>query len=554
MTVGDNSKIALIVGVSGHRDLIDADTAEIRTRIASELEKIEALAKGVRLVLLSGLAEGSDQLVAEEALKRKWEVFAAFPMPFADFMDDFEADSQREALVELKEQCSAINEIPWAATLDRDIATPRDQQYRNQSIFVVRQAQVVIALWDGIAAQPSGACGTAYVADLCRKGPPPIEGEVLAAPETTSLIHIPVRRRSEPDLKPILQPTLPSDRIHLQICRELSTYARAAARLGTASPQEIRQSREWLIDDDSLNKLDNGTVTLIDQYCHADALARDQQGKRNLAVKVASIATVIGAFAQATSGILSESSWMIAYGAAVSLAYGLYIILFRLPFLRIEDHYLEYRALAEAIRVQVFWRMAGLSKVAAEHYLQLVKTEVGWVREALRSISLCVAMSSSTIKPAVDVAKKCWIDDQAKYFVGKNPALIGGKALGCKKLQQRFDLAANASLLAGAVLVAIASAAIIYPVPASVKAAASAYSASFFLMAGVIKGYVSSMGYGEQAISYEKMGAIFLGVQRFFEQEQADRSECLFALGKQALAENAEWLIQHRKNAFKVQS
>ena len=554
MNVGDNSKIALIVGVSGHRDLIDDDTPEIRMRIASELEKIEALAKGVRLILLSGLAKGSDQLVAEEAFKRKWEVFAVFPMPLTDFLEDFEAGSQREAFIKLKNQCSAVIEIPWATTLDRDITNPRNQQYRNQSIFVVRQAQVVIALWDGIAVPPLGACGTAYVATLCRKGPPPIEGEVLAAPETTSLIHLPVRRSSAPDRKPILQPKLLSDSIHLQICREFSTYSRSAARLGAKTPLEIRKSRKLLIDDDSLNKLDSGTVALIDQYCHADALARDRQSKRNLAVTAASLATVIGAFAQATNGILSKSSWMIAYGAAVGLAYGLYIILFRLPFLRIEDHYLEYRALAEAIRIQVFWRMAGLSTVAAEHYLQLVKTEVGWVRDALRSISLCVTMGCSRSKPAVEIVQKCWIDDQARYFVGIDPALIGGKALDCKKLQRRFDLAANASLLVGTVLVAIASAALIYPVPPGVKAAASAYSASFVLMAGVIKGYVSSMAYGEQAISYEKMGAIFQGVQRLFQHDQADRSEGIFALGKQALAENADWLMQHRRNAFKVQS
>ena len=341
MPVDDNSEIALIVGVSGHRDLLDDDIPEIRTRIVSELEKIESLAKGVRLVLLSGLAEGSDQLVAEEALKRKWEVFAAFPMPFPDYLSDFETGSQREALIKLKGECSAIHEIPWAAARDPDITNARDQQYRNQSIFIARQAQIVIALWDGTPAQPLGACGTAYVVTLCRKGPPPIEGEVLAAPETTSLIHIPVRRRSAPDVKPILQPTLPSDRIHLQICREFCTYARVVSKLQNASPQEIRKSREWLIDDESLNTLDSDTVTLIDQYCHADALARNLQSKRNLVVKVASLAVILGAFAQATNGILSQSSWMIAYGVAVGFAYSLYIILFRLPFIRIEDHYIS---------------------------------------------------------------------------------------------------------------------------------------------------------------------------------------------------------------------
>ena len=120
--------------------------------------------------------------------------------------------------------------------------------------------------------------------------------------------------------------------------------------------------------------------------------------------------------------------------------------------------------------------------------------------------------------------------------------------------KQRFDFAANTALFVGAVLVAIANATLVYPIPPGIKEAASAYSATFFLMAGVIKGYVSSMGYAEQAISYEKMGAIFQGVQRLFEHEQSNREECLFALGKQALAENADWLMHHRKNAFNVKA
>jgi hypothetical protein len=50
------------------------------------------------------------------------------------------------------------------------------------------------------------------------------------------------------------------------------------------------------------------------------------------------------------------------------------------------------------------------------------------------------------------------------------------------------------------------------------------------------------------------MGAIFRGAKRVLEQDDWHPEACLFALGKQALAENAEWLMQHRKNAFKVQS
>ncbi len=554
MTVDAHPRIVLIVGVTGHRDMIDRDVPDIRSRICVELERLEAATKGVRPILLSGLAEGGDQLVAEEALKRNWEVYAIFPMPFADYLADFTTNDKRKALTSLKDRCAAAHEIPWALALDSDITDRRDQQYRNQSIFIARQSQVVIALWDGTPANPTGACGTAYVVELCRSGPPPVEGEVLAAPETTSLIHIPIKRQSAPDREPVRQPVLPSDQAYLQVCEEFGSYNGAVATMREANPQKIKTSTDWLISEEALQELDPATRALVDRYASADALAGDQQKYRNQVVKLASLATLVGAFAQATNGLLAQTSWMIAYGIAVGVAYGLYLFLFKLPFFRIEDRYLEYRALAEALRIQIFWRAAGVPAEAAEHYLQLVKTEVGWIREALRSISLCASIAESRRQIAPDVVKKFWIDGQIKYFVGTDPATVEGKSLYCKKLQQRYDFGANAALFVGVILVAAAGAASLYPIPPGIKAAASAYSATCFLMAGVIKGYLAAMGYAEQAVSYEKMGAIFRWAQRLFESDHARQHECLFALGKHALAENAEWLMQHRRNAFKPQN
>lgn len=556
MTVSYQSSLSIFVGVTGHRDILDGDIPELRARVASELERIESAAKGVRLILLTGLAEGGDQIVAEEALKRNWEVFAVFPMPFSDYLADFTENELRENLIKLKDRCAAIHEIPWAATRDPDITKPRDQQYRNQSIFVARQSQLVIALWDGVSESERGACGTAYVAKLCREGSlPPIDGEVLAAPETTPLIHIPVGLESAPKQTAEFPRTPQCDLSDRKIIQEFSAYATATADLRKKCPQIIQKSRELLISQKAWEQLDDGTKALVEHYCSADALAVDRQNTRNCVIRWASIATVAGAFAQATNGIHAHSSWMIAYGAAVAIAYGLYLLFIHLPFFRIEDRYLEYRALAEALRVQIFWRIAGIPAVAAEHYLQLAKTEVGWVREALRSIWLSESNSSSRREPDYGLVKRLWIDDQANYFVGNNPRLIAGKALECKELLKRFDMAANVALGVGVVLVATAGAAVIFPLLQSIKETASAYSASFFLMAGVIKGYVSSMGYAEQAISYEKMGAIFRGIQQLFEHSQSSvREEHLLALGKQALTENADWLIQHRTNAFKVQS
>ena len=558
-TQTNDHQISLLVAVTGHRDIVEIDIPKIRADICAQLVNIESntIKQNVRPILLSGLAAGGDQLVAQEALKRNWDVFAVFPMPLSDFLEDFTSQKDREALMNLKAQCKQVIEIPWALSLDSDITDQRDQQYRNQSIFIVRQSQLVIALWDGTPANLSGSCGTAYAVELCRKGPPPVGGEVLAAPETTSLIHIPIRRQSDLKRAPIFEANPPStDSIYINVCKEFGSYNKAAAKLIKTNPLKIKECADQLIPEELMQNLDLEIHELVGQYAVADALAQDRQTIRNRVVKVASIATILAAFAQGTNAMLSQTSWMIVYGVAAGLAYGLYLILFKLPYYRTEDRYLEYRALAEALRVQIFWRLAGLSEGTAEHYLQLVKSDVGWVREAARSISLPVSINSSNGTEALEIIDKFWINNQVRYFVGETPDVIDGAAMKCKKKQQQFDYSANLAMAFGVVSVVVGtvSAESICGISPDIKAGASAYATALFLCAGVIKAYATAMGYADQAVSYEKMGAIFQRAERLLEQDQRRQNECLLALGKHALAENAEWLLQHRRSAFKIPS
>src|SRR5206468_751545 len=61
-----------------------------------------------------------------------------------------------------------------------------------------------------------------------------------------------------------------------------------------------------------------------------------------------------------------------------------------LTFLRVrrlghQPRFLDYRALAEGLRVQFYWRLSGLTDSAADHYLRRQKGELDWIRAALRA-------------------------------------------------------------------------------------------------------------------------------------------------------------------------
>lgn len=553
----DVAAIPLIIGVAGHRDLIDSDLVRIGQQVSDVLLRLQGLAKNSPCILLSALAEGADQLVARAALARRWGVVAVLPMPLADFLEDFAPGTARETFLSLLGECQGLIEIPWKDKLDPDIGDARDQQYREQGIYLARQAQVVIVLWDGMERVPGdGACGTNLVVDVCRNGPPPCEGELLAAPEKTGLIHIPVRRQKALQ-RAVPQPRLSSsDAIHEEVFKAIDRVNRDLGLVRRTHPDAVNQALGWLIPPADQASLDPGSAYLADRFAEVDVLAIDYQKKRKQVIMVASVATIIAALSQATYGVLGAQPWIIAYGAAIGLAYILYFLLFKLPIFQLENHYLEYRAIAEAARVQFFWRLSGLDNLVAEHYLQLVKSNVGWVREAARTLGFLSYLLTPrpSLRPAL--VQTHWIQSQEQYFIGDQPPQISGNARKRRRLQRRFDRIAWVAMTCGALLVGLAGGGYVVEGLADIEELASSYSASFFFFAAVIKGYAETLGYGEEADSFEIAGSIYRNARNFLHANRGDEEKfraCVKELGKHALNENAEWLLLHRRNAFKIE-
>ncbi|MFT7220239.1 MAG: hypothetical protein ACI8Z1_001856, partial [Candidatus Azotimanducaceae bacterium] len=82
-------QVPLIVGVTGHRDLINEETEAIKQKISEFLHGLQNSFKGLELNVLSPLAEGADQLVAEVAAEMHIPIVALLPMPRLDYRSDF---------------------------------------------------------------------------------------------------------------------------------------------------------------------------------------------------------------------------------------------------------------------------------------------------------------------------------------------------------------------------------------------------------------------------------------------------------------------------------
>jgi hypothetical protein len=249
------------------------------------------------------------------------------------------------------------------------------------------------------------------------------------------------------------------------------------------------------------------------------------------------------------------------------LALGLYLALFAGSFAYYESRirprewqtrFQDYRALAEAMRVQLFWALAATPVAASDNYLRKQGGELGWIPFALRGPALwAAALALALDRPQREIVTRGWIEDQRNYFVGPDPKVTAGKARLHEQAAKRGQRWARRFLFAG-----LAAALLLAPIEALhleklwpgppdpqdwllVLAATALAMAAFFTVSGNLRAYEA------QAHSYVLMGRIFERARREATTTRAATNDAEFQalareLGREALAENAEWLLDHR--------
>src|SRR3979411_3212041 len=111
----DRLKAALVIGVTGHRDIREEDCEELKKSVRGVITGLRKQYPSTPFILLSPLAEGADRLVAEVALLPEIgaRLIAPLPMPKHMYEEDFKKnpDSLKE-FQRLFEQADHSFEIP----------------------------------------------------------------------------------------------------------------------------------------------------------------------------------------------------------------------------------------------------------------------------------------------------------------------------------------------------------------------------------------------------------------------------------------------------------
>lgn len=162
-------KPSIIIGVTGHRNIETNDKVLIKT-ITSELRKIRDAHQGSEFVLLTGLAEGADRLVAKLALKElKAKLIAVLAVPEEFFLMDFAgAPSKRQFNNYLKKSDVIITAPLLSKKAWQDYTPSRNNQYAWIGAFIALHSHYLLAIWDGKPARGRG--GTAEVVRWFKHG------------------------------------------------------------------------------------------------------------------------------------------------------------------------------------------------------------------------------------------------------------------------------------------------------------------------------------------------------------------------------------------------
>ena len=153
--------VPLVIGVTGHRDLLIEEQEQIKDRIRDCFNQLQNAFPELPLMVMTPLAEGADRIAAEVAHELGIPTLVLLPMPQHLYQSDFEGES----LSEFHEMLSLGEcvELPLLSELsEADVLEPghgRDLQYAQLGAYLAAHSHILLAVWDGKASNAPGGTG-----------------------------------------------------------------------------------------------------------------------------------------------------------------------------------------------------------------------------------------------------------------------------------------------------------------------------------------------------------------------------------------------------------
>jgi hypothetical protein len=555
--------VPLVVGVTGHRDLVEAELPGIEARVRKFLSDLQERCPNLPLRVMTPLAEGADCLVGRVAQELGIPLTVPLPMPIELYEQDFSCAESLTEFHSLREtgECFELPLVPGSSYESILVQGPeRDRQYAQVGTYLASHSHILLAIWDGQPSELMG--GTAQVVqfhqyDVMRGFTAEDRRARLhfTADESDLVYHIMCSREGAAQRNPDACSAvwLTSDQVkpvtlylpagYVEIFRRMEEFAEDLDNHEdriAADSWPLYQAR----DEDHLRE---GARRIDSVFRAADCLAIYYQKRVQFALlMIYSCAAAAGICFVAYADLEALDVMIFPYLGFLSLGVALAYLVSRKDWQR---RYLEYRALAEGLRVQFYWSVAGVrqlsdTKFTHDTYLRSQDIELGWIRNVMRVTGARADIGGGPVpESALQWVVEEWVGDessgQTAYF-----KRVSGERQRTHNLTRNIGRGAFVLAALAATLLAF------WPVDFSDASRNGLIAAMGLLplLAVIRETYAQKRADQELVRQYQFMYGIFSRAHRMLaETDDVDQQHhILRSLGSAALEENSEWLLRLR--------
>ena len=562
--------VPLIVSVTGHRDLVTEEIPAIRERVVIFLTDLRNEYPDRGVSVMSALAEGADQLVTEEAVRLGIPLIVPLPMARNLYVKDFNSFNVRGKFDFLSSRAAETYELPLldGNTIESisEYGDARDRQYAQLGVFLSAHCHILLALWDGKDNDKLGGTGQVvrFHHDDAMPGyaPESTGNSLIAADDESDLVYHIVCSRDRENGQPkdplvagdywwfSLDENEPRSKTLPESHRRVFRYTSEFGRDALTHADDIQDGAWPLLEEKDHPTLPPGLRDIDHVFRSADWLAIHYQKRTHFALQATHLlALLMGLMYVAYSDMLPMRVFLYAFLGFFVLATAIHMFGNRHSWHR---KYLDYRTLAEGLRVQLYWAAAGVnsgskSRYTHDTFLRAQDPDLGWIRNVMRVAGTECDASDYRDQAGLDFTLREWLGDQDSgqlgYFRRKGDEKV--------KRFRRTERMAQVAFWVGFAVIAffILMSAELEDV---LRDPAVVLMGIMLLLVGVRQSYGDSIADEELIKQYEFMYRIFSNAKRHIDATDSDdeKRKILRVLGDAALGEHAQWILMHRERSL----
>jgi hypothetical protein len=558
-----NNSIPLIVGVTGHRDLVEDELEHLERAAEAFFGDLQRRYPDLPILILTSLAEGADTLIAEVAIRCDCRIKIVLPMPYALFATDFEGEAlaKFDALLEGQE----VIELPvFEGTSDGEVALSgqaRDRQYARLGSFLAAHSHILLAIWDGKYKNAVG--GTGQIIQFHQKNINALADSEersrldIGDDESDLVYHIPCSRRSsgEPvdDLLVAKGSWFTRDDTAPRVEELPLRYGQVFERTQEFN-RDIAAGHNWHEAYDFepeaalLSAAGNARTAEIRRiYLYSDALATVFRNRVLWSLRLTLTAALGAGLAFILYADFADQGYMIwGYLIFVALTLGSYALAERQNWQR---RYVDYRVLAEGLRVQFYWSICGVEMPNPNHYshdsfFQGRDLQLGWIRNVMRYTGLQADGVSVVEDTDLDIVVDGWVGNHERGQFGYYFQKADERLKDHKRTQR---------LIRGCFLLGVIAATILALFDDQVGSFSGNLLVALMgllpITAAARQNYAHRMAERELVAQFAHMREVFANAHRLIANARShdEKLQILRDLGEAALSEHAQWVLRQRE-------